>query len=203
MSQVADELLLHPFLLFLQENATKRLLEQEKKQNEVSEVLQEDFNELSKMMETSSTERYKLHDDNVMMTKKIQFLLANSMETEKQVALVKQEAQLQKELYASDLAKIKLEENMEIVRWEHDCKVLELNLKISKEMCTQLQEDVKVLQEQTNFYVKKCELYENAMKKSNDMSDENYQAVETEKIVDLNNDAELSSLVDDLKRFKL
>lgn len=142
-------------------------------------------------MEESNRKSYKLHDDNVEMTKKIQYLYEKSMETEGQMALMKRECELEKQLYLSNLAKVQLENQMERQQWEKERKILELNLKKSEEVRNQLQVNAKVLQEQVQLYAKKCEDCEKTIKKSNKMFEKCKAETHgvTKKMMSMENDA--------------
>lgn len=177
--------------VFIQEETSQKLLEEEERRREVSAKFQESFQELSTMMEDSNKKSYKLHDDNVEMTKKIQYLCEKSLETEGQMALMKRETELEKQLSASNLAKVRLEAQMEKQQWEQERKVLELNLKKSEEVRTQLQMNAKVLQEQIQLYAKKCEDCEKTIRKSNKMFEKCKAETHgvTKKMIAMENDA--------------
>lgn len=146
-----------------------QIREEETKRKEVSEKFQKTFNELSDLMHQSNERSLKLRDDNVEMADKIQILCEKSRQMEEQMNLMKKESDLEKQLYDSNAAKIRLETLMEKEQWEQERKALELSLKKSEEMRAQLQINATVLQEQIRLYIERCEDCDRTIKRSNQM----------------------------------
>lgn len=142
-------------------------------------------------MEESNKKSLKLRDDNIEMSRKIQILCEKSKQMEEQMNLMKRESDLEKQLYESNIAKLRLESQMEKEQWEQERRVLELSLRKSEEVRTQLQLNTKVLQEQIQLYVKKCEDCEKTIKRSNRMFEKCKAETHgvTKKMVAMENDA--------------
>lgn len=131
----------------MQEGITKKLHEEEKRNKDLGIKFRKCFEGLSKIMEINNIDRFKLHDDNVDLTKKIQMLRENLIKADTQTAAMKREIELQKQLNESKISKSRLESTIEKQKLEHDIKLLELKLTEREEMCQHLEEKVKILEE--------------------------------------------------------
>lgn len=143
---------------------SKKLYDEEKRRKELAGRFQESFEELSKMMEMNNVERFKLHEDNVDLTKRIQMFREDIIKAETQTAKFRREIELQKQLNDSKITKIRLQSIIEKQKLEHDVKVLQLNLAKRDEAFLQFEEKIKILQEENQFYTRKIEKYEEALK---------------------------------------
>lgn len=121
------------------------------------------------MLEQSNKNSLQLRDDNVDMVGRVEMLAERSQQLEEQMDLMKREMDLERQLCQSNMAKTKLEAQMEKEQWEQERKAIELNLKKSEEVRLQLQENGRVQQEQIRLYVAKCSEFEKTVHRSNKM----------------------------------
>lgn len=143
------------------------------------------------MLEESNGRSLKLRDENVEMAGKIQVLCEKSQQMEDQMDLMKREMDLERQLCQSNIAKTKLESQMEKEQWEQERKALELGLKKSEEVRAQLQVNARVMQEQIQLYVKKCDEFEKTVDRSNKMFEKCRAGMQgmTKKMAVMENDA--------------
>lgn len=167
--------------------------EEEQKRKEVSDKFQKNFDDLTNLMEEGNKKSLKLREDNHEMAKRIEVLKGKSKQLEEQMNLMHRESQLEKQLHESNLAKMRLETQMAKEEWEQERRAMELNLRKSEEVRVQLQMNSKVLQEQIQLYVKKCEDCEKTIKRSNKMFEKCKAETHgvTKKMVAMENDAKI------------
>lgn len=146
-------------LLTIQEEEDKRL--------EVSSRFQKTFDDLNTVMQDSNSKNLKLQQANTELAEQLQLMHKRAKQVEEQMDRMRHQVILEKQLCDSNIAKEKLHAQVERELWNQERDALQMSLKKSEEVRTQLQANAKVMQDQIHLYIKKCDEFEKTINKSN------------------------------------
>ncbi|KAB0792965.1 hypothetical protein PPYR_12585 [Photinus pyralis] len=157
--------------LVKEENIAK-IREEEERRKEVAAKFQVTLNEVMGMMQETNEKNIKLRDTNLDMAVKIESVCKQFEQRKEQHSKMEQQIELEKQLAQAQILKAQLEYNAGQEMWTQEREMLLHKVKESEENCNQLQQTIKTLQENLEFYSGKYQEFKSSITKSNQVFDD-------------------------------
>ncbi|KAK5639177.1 hypothetical protein RI129_011669 [Pyrocoelia pectoralis] len=152
--------------LVKEENIAK-IREEEERRKEVAAKFQVTLNEVMGIMQETNEKNIKLRDTNLDMAVKIESVCKQFEQRKEQQSKMEQQIELEKQLAQAQILKAQLEFNAGQEMWSQEREMLLDKFKKSEENCSQLQQTIKTLQENLEFYSGKYQEFKSSITKSN------------------------------------
>lgn len=157
--------------LVKEENIAK-IREEEERRKEVAAKFQVTLNEVMGMMQETNEKNIKLRDNNLDMAVKIESVCKQFEQRKEQQSKMEQQIELEKQLAQAQILKAQLEYNAGQEMWTQEREMLLEKFKKSEENCSQLEQTIKTLQENLEFYSGKYQEFKSSITKSNQVFDD-------------------------------
>lgn len=152
--------------LVKEENIAK-IREEEERRKEVAAKFQVTLNEVMGIMQETNEKNIKLRDTNLDMAVKIESVCKQFEQRKEQQTKMEQQIELEKQLAQAQILKAQLEFNAGQEMWTQEREMLLDKFKKSEDNCSQLQQTIKTLQENLEFYSGKYQEFKSSITKSN------------------------------------